>query len=363
MLDLLLDQARIASTLQHASGALLPGRNGAYGHPETPVRNSAHWLLSFCLAHHASGEASFRANAERALAFLLACVDQVPGGVPVRHAPGKDVTNGVLGQAHVVEALFYAAVVLGRPEAWQAGIDLIQRHRFNPAWQGWDRVTPSGKYLTPDDTFNHQLYFAATIALFAMHEPSLRPDLDRFVAGLRTSLRIRDDGRIAHMLLESGGLARQAKRRLREPAHARALASKEANYHLYNMYAFALLASTGLPLHLEGRADWLRAVAFVDGAQVAKRLTTAMWADGLPSGTETAAADLAFFRQTFGDPASADLALAEAQLRFTAGPDGSFSLYSPDPVTQRARSYRYWRLLPVDQAVRGAAASFAGAAR
>ncbi|MBB4860833.1 hypothetical protein HNO88_004178 [Novosphingobium chloroacetimidivorans] len=362
LLERLVNLADAGLKMQSGAGPMPAGRNGAYGDPETPVRNTSHWLTSFCVANAVTGEAKFREAAERALRFLLACVAAVPGGIPVRQAPTKDRTNGVLGQAHLLESLFYAAVALQRDDAWQAGIDLIKRHSWNESWNLWNRVTPSGKILPPDETFNHQLYFAAAVALFAPGNEYALLELDRFIAGTAYTFQTRVDGRVVHSVRRPANFVQRLRHAIREPKREKAMATKEADYHLYNMYGYALLAASGKDPMLNERSDWHRAKSFVTGPAVKKRITATHWMNGLSSGTETAACDLAFFNQVFGEPDQADLDLAEEMLDFTGGPDGSFSLYSPDPVTQQARHYRYWRLIKTDSELRGRAPSMGGGA-
>ncbi len=60
---LLLESARAALSRQRADGSLPPGHNGPYADRETPVRNTAHWLVSFCAGWRRSGDPALRAGA------------------------------------------------------------------------------------------------------------------------------------------------------------------------------------------------------------------------------------------------------------------------------------------------------------
>ena len=45
--DLLVDTADRAIEIQRSDGSMPPGHNGPYYDPETPVRNTAHWSITF----------------------------------------------------------------------------------------------------------------------------------------------------------------------------------------------------------------------------------------------------------------------------------------------------------------------------
>lgn len=352
--ETLIKRTRAAALLLSPHGAMEPGTNGSYGDTDTPVRNTSHWLVSFCLAWRLTGDPGLRAAAERALNYLLACCAQFAGPPPLRHARGKDMVNGVLGPAHVIEGLFYGYRVLESRAARDAALALIERHPFDEALQAWRRVTPAGDTLSIDNTFNHQLYFAAAIALFAQGESKAKAEAERFCAGLHSTFAVSPGGRIRHSIPTPRGLRDRARSMLPASRDRAVTVLRETNYQSYNMYAFALLAGSGLRIPLTGTRDWEAAAAFLHGPEVQTRCTPRFWANGMASGMETAACDIAFFDMAFAPDAPADVARALEQLTYVDGPDLQCSLLTPDPVTQRARIYRYWRLLPVDWEVRGA---------
>ncbi|MEW9853611.1 hypothetical protein [Novosphingobium sp. M1R2S20] len=355
MLETLVRLTTSALKEQTAAGAMMPGRNGAYGDPETPVRNTAHWLVSFSMAYKATGDERFRHAAGSALEYLLACQRLFVGGVIVRHAGTKDKTNGVLGQAHLIEAYYYAATVLGHDGARSAALDLIARHPFDHDWGCWRRITPDGRDLPPDDTFNHQLYFAATIALWSRDEIYARDQVAAFLDHLNRIFQVRKDGRIVHAIPNRESQKSKVKGALKafkKPPIK--LIEKEANYHMYNMYAFSLLSEAGYEGRITSCNAWSDAASFASSSAIVKRKSQQFWSRGLVSGTETIACDSARFHQAFKGRESAVETVASAfeQLAFVAGPDGLCEVISPDPVTQRARLYRYWRLTDLDYQLR-----------
>ena len=348
LVDILLDQTTQALARQAPDGAMPPGQNGAYGDPETPIRNTSHWLVSFCHAYRATGDARFKAAAELCLAYLLGRFGEVRGSMICRNSAGKDQSNGVLGQAQVVEALYEAWVTFGSAEAREAAIALIKRHPFNAANFCWNRVTSDGVVFSPDFTFNHQLYYAATISLWAQEDSAVAADLDRFVKGLRYTLRTRPGGRIAHDIINRSSARTRLASFVNEnkALYLGNLAKKETDYHCYNLYAFSLLHERVPDFVSVVPSKWKSVLAFSSGDEIQARLKPAAWGGKLRSGTETLACDFAYFRKRFyNDDSAAPIERAAEFLTFHAGPAGDFSQYSPDPVTQTARIYRYWRII------------------
>jgi hypothetical protein len=339
--NILIYEADDACSLQHAGGSLPSGRNGAYGDPETPVRSTSHALHAFCSAYRATSDRKYERAAEKALAYLLAVVHGTPGCVIVRHAKGKDFSNGVLGQAFVVEALHSAWHVLGRSDAKDAAVNLIRRHTFDVEKLCWRRVTPTGTCISPDMTFNHQLYFAAAASMFRKEDEQVRHDVNAFLKGWTQTLKLRADGRVVHEVCRRADLKTWI-RGLKKTD--RGVLEKESAYHLYNCYAFALLARQGVDVSAFAGEKWPLISEFARSREVQESLKPEAWTVPLRSGTETRMADYLFYEQTFGDP-KVDTAPAGTFLSCVLGPDRQASILSPDPVTQKARSYRYWRLL------------------
>ena len=83
---------------------------------ETPVRNTAHWLITMLKAYEISNETKFKDSAWRAVQYLLS-----PSARPMnatffcRTNPEKDFCNGLVGQAWIIEALAIAGMKLEDP--------------------------------------------------------------------------------------------------------------------------------------------------------------------------------------------------------------------------------------------------------
>ena len=94
-------------------GFASPGHNGPYMDQDTPVRNSAHWLCTYCSLYCIFGEKTYYQCAQLLGEYILREEHYgVNGAVKFRGNNVSDSTNGVIGPAWVIEALVEAAKTL-----------------------------------------------------------------------------------------------------------------------------------------------------------------------------------------------------------------------------------------------------------
>ncbi len=235
------------------------GHNGPYRDPETPVRNTSHWLVIFLQAAELTGENRYREGARRAIEYLLSPAARPHGATFVhRENPDKDRCNGLIGQAWTIEALAVASQRLDRPDLCRLATDVFCSHPFDERLGIWKRVEVDGTVLPYDRTFNHQLWFAAAGGLLAQagsDEADARVAI--FLDRLESLLDVEDTGLVRHPLrpdlvtdrgvilsrpLRYRGLLRtHLLHYARPPSRKRALRTKAIGYHSFNLYALALL--------------------------------------------------------------------------------------------------------------------------
>lgn len=129
---LLVKSANEALRKQNSNEAMPAGQNGPYGDAETPVRNTAHWLFSFCRLYKRTQNKVFYEAAQKAADYLLSS-EARPMGASFwcRKNPEKDFCNGVMGQAWVIEALVEAARVLKRQECYRLAEEVFLLHPWD----------------------------------------------------------------------------------------------------------------------------------------------------------------------------------------------------------------------------------------
>lgn len=242
----------VAATNGQASqandGAMPAGHNGPYHHPETPVRNTAHWAVTFTRAWELTGEASYRTSAERAVRYLLATFNANRRKIlPCRHQSGKDIANGLVGQAWAIEGLAEAGHRLGLEEALWAARELFRNHPYQPEAGGWLRLKPDGATNGFDWNFNHQLWFCASGARLLKTGVDMPASaIYDFCHRLNEHLRLYPSGLIRHAnnrFLAHGarGHAVAAARDLYYVLRRKEMWVKSLGYHCFNTYALALI--------------------------------------------------------------------------------------------------------------------------
>ncbi|HYF75368.1 MAG TPA: hypothetical protein VD757_02170 [Candidatus Nitrosocosmicus sp.] len=250
--DLLYLSAKNAIPLQNEQGAFPPGHNGVRFDPETPVRNTGHWLITMLKVYELTQETVFKESAEKALDYLLSS-EARPMNATFWHRkkPQKDFCNGLMGQAYTVEALAEAYRVTGRTDAKTIADEVFLLHPFDNETGLWRRVAVDGSYLSADDTFNHQLWFAASGALLwkSGGNDEVKRRVTVFVDNLHRNMKLyntRYKGLIKHPLLQnlsdSNDIISKAKKFVAEAKQIRKKETKHAiAYHMFNLYALSLL--------------------------------------------------------------------------------------------------------------------------
>jgi hypothetical protein len=265
--DILTQSAQAALALQAADGSMPPGHNGPYHDPETPVRNTAHWLMTWLRAHELSGETQYRDAAERAVVYLTS-----PDARPMqatfwcRRNPRKDFANGLVGQAWAIEGLVAAAQAFGRDDLLDLAEAVFLLHPYDGAAGGWRKVNVDGSYNSLDYTFNHQLWFAAAGGLLHADRPA--PEVDKvvqdFLARLDDHLTLYRSGLVRHKGPTFLAASRKRKvwgyiKQVLEWKTAAYMQMKSVGYHGFNLYGLALL-KTAYPQHAVWQLPQIAAV-------------------------------------------------------------------------------------------------------
>ncbi len=359
---LIVSSADAALKLRREDGSMPAGHNGPYHDPETPVRNTAHWLITFAKAHQVTGEARF-VDAAYGAAGYLAGPDARPGGATFWHrtSPSKDRCNGLIGQAWTIEALAVAAETLDMSDLAALGETVFLLHPFDEREGLWNRVETDGTVLGFDATLNHQIWFAAAGALL-LGEPGNEVDrqVKRFLDALPTNMSVHSNGLINHPVAKAHigrganpGIKVKAKslalRAVRRGRSRQSATYKEIGYHAFNLYALSLLKQA-LPDHSFWQSDLLgRTLEYVDSAPYAPALDDNKYGYPYnPPGFEVAYA-LQVFADRYGRDTVAEISgWVSGQLeRCYDHGARMMRLGTDDPETHAARIYEATRLADV----------------
>ena len=250
--------AEAALLTQRSDGSMPPGHNGPYRDPETPVRNTAHWLITFLHSYEYTQKTEFKAAAEKAAEYLL-----TPGARPMaqtflcRTNQAKDFSNGLIGQAWVIEALAAASDKLQSPKYKKLAKTLFNLHPFDEKKGLWKVVNVDGSYRDFDMTFNHQLWFAATGAMLSEDpQDAIAKKIICFLNMLPGMFKVSSSGLISHPLVLKTNFLKNCKKKVfglyeRLRYISKTSEYKEAGYHAFNLYAMAILKE-----RFQGHSFW-----------------------------------------------------------------------------------------------------------
>ena len=356
--DVISDAGEAALPCQRPDGSFAPGHNGPYQDPETPVRNTAHWLLTLLRAHELRGDARFADAAARAAAYLASPAARPHGATFLcRTNPNKDFCNGVIGQAWVIEALAAASAQLGDLRWRELAAKVFLLHPFDVAAGIWRRRHIDGRIGEFDTTFNHQFWFAAAGALLD-DDPHgvIGSRVLRFLARAgEAHFRVARSGRILHRFAAPVGSPARTV-----PESADAMVRKEIAYHAFNLYAFALLRQRIASHAIWASAALRAALDFVASDEFLAGLDDNRFAYPYnPVGFEVAFA-LQVFAPAARHPERSDRWWVERQLaRRDARLQHGTAAPAEDRVTGAARLYEATRLADVELALPSARAAAA----
>ena len=159
--NIIIASAQAGLKLQRDDGSFPSGHNGSWNVQETPVRNTAHWLLTQAKAYEITQNITFKDAVEKAGVYLMGSKAR-PFGYTFHIMERKGwSTNGIVGQAWVLEALLTAYQILQNDKFMDAARDLVMKHSFNKKLSLWCITTLEGKISREHTTLNQQIWFTA----------------------------------------------------------------------------------------------------------------------------------------------------------------------------------------------------------
>ncbi|MCS5488965.1 hypothetical protein [Algoriphagus limi] len=351
--ELLVTSSWSALSKQNPDGSFQPGHNGPYKDPETPVRNTSHWLISFLKSHELSGEKKFKEAAEKCLGYLMS-EEARPMNATFWHRknPKKDFSNGLMGQAWTIEALEYAFRFFGDERIFSLAKDVFRLHPYKSRERAWEIVNVDGSIKGFDKTFNHQLWFAASGTLLAKHgDAEISDQTNDFLGALDDLMKVYPDGVIMH---HPRGYQKVGKK-------ARLLASykefripkiqkqynylKSVGYHGFNLYALGLIHNVHPELPFFNSSLFKSMVKVIGTDSFKSNLSKSPYSYNYnPPGFE-----LGFALQKFGEYSNAEYFLVEDYKRSYSIEKKQWGLKNQvDPETASARVYELYQLKRIE---------------
>ena len=235
----------------HEYGYIPGGQNGPYNDNETPVRNTAHFLIIFSFIYNQTSDKKFLDAAHICFKYLIS-EDARPMS-PIffmRKKKGKDFSNGLIGQAWTVEALSVAYSLFKDKRALQIGKENFEAHQFNESYKLWHIQNVDGSQSSIDWAFNHQLWFAAVNQKlnYFLKSESIEKVLNKFYSKLDRNMNIHSNGLIKHSIIPTIAPAEAVKKYIKPMYNylkylktGKNSMCKENGYHSFNLYAFSII--------------------------------------------------------------------------------------------------------------------------
>ncbi len=266
--------ARKALSLQSKNGSMPSGHNGPYFHPETPIRDTAHWLIVFLKVYKITKENIFLDASIKCINYLIG--EKNKYNYHQRDYKGRDKCNGLIGPAWVIEALIIASKELKRMDLSDLSSEIFFLHKFNERKGLWYRREIDGKILSIDWTFNHQLWFAAIASMFNKKEhPKIHNQVKIFIKKLDSNFKIYDNGLIRHSITLSSfniGSLKYFLSKIKNIINKKQIIQKAIGYHQFNLYAFGVLKENYPGLSFWKSEKFQKALKFIESEEYEKGL-------------------------------------------------------------------------------------------
>lgn len=235
------------------NGYMQPGHNGPYYDDETPIRNSAHWIVIFDYLYKKTNDTDYLECIKILAEYLY---NKRPQGklaaYHCRNKKGKDSVNGTIGAAWIIEGLICAAHVLDEDKYYNLAVDVFKKHEYSYILHVWNRVEIDGTVLGYDNTYNHQMWLAAAGAEIIKYQEDkeIKKQIEDFLsASEKTKLfQVSSKGVVRHFAYiadtqkhKKDYFKREIKEQLYRILKKPDMQYKEEGYHYFNMYGFAIL--------------------------------------------------------------------------------------------------------------------------
>lgn len=348
-----------------------PGSNGPYGYPESPVRNTGHWLIIYSYLWKTTRDERYKQLSEKFIQYLLSEQKKSASGAITCILEGAaDHTDGLIGQAWVIEALVYAYHTYRDERCLDCGFSIFKSQRFDENTGLWKRVEPDGEKLDYDYTLNHQVWFCASglLLLSCREDEAVKKQVDRHLDLLsREYFGAHKSGLIRHY-----GAMRMTRREL-APLYIKQyikyaglklgvfssrkydILIQEQGYHMFELYGFALLASLRKDLPFTKTPAFLRALNYgldTDRLNEVLGISDPEHMNKYAYPYNSPAFEYPLIAHTFTGAADEKTALRLLDIQKSLTWDESakaMNLHTADSTTLTARLYEYVRFLDAVQ--------------
>ena len=181
----------------------LPGNNGPYNDKDIPVRNTAHWLITYIYLYKKYKDKKYLNIVNKFSEYLMQ--DELygcDGIIKIRNNRDTDYTNGLIGEAWVIEALIAAAFFFNDDKYYEKALKIFEAEPFDEKIKLWKIKDLDGTCNTIDYVYNHQLWFAAAGSKIIdyKYNSTIDKHIRAFLNNYKNNLGIQPSGMLFHQV-------------------------------------------------------------------------------------------------------------------------------------------------------------------
>lgn len=234
------------------------GCNGPYKNNDTPIRNTAHWAYTYAALYTIFKKEKYLDVVGVFAKYLLDSNNYGVNGAAICRRDCTDDTNGVIGQAWVIEGLLGCYDVLHDEQLLNRAISIFLSQELVEETGLWKINCSDGHSTGYDYVYNHNLWFAAAGSqiLERKNNPDIRNKVEIFLDHSKNTYGVQPSGCLYHLINSNVNLIGNAKFEIKKIlsdfnfGNFKNMNYLEKGYHLFDLYGFALLKKR-FPEHLE----------------------------------------------------------------------------------------------------------------
>ncbi|MED3920221.1 hypothetical protein P4644_11085 [Priestia aryabhattai] len=235
--DILISSGDYICEVLELQEPIKPGQNGPWNDQMTSMRVMSHWSILLLQVYKLTGKDKYKIYAKKILDDIIN-PKQRPKGFSFysRISDTKDASNGLVGQAWVIEALLYGYKILEDNKYIKLAEEIFLLHRFNKSKGLWFVLDVDGEANNLCLTTNQQIWFATLGTILFKETKNKKIDYETsiFWNQFYSNVALYHTGLIKHLVK-----IKSFKSFLKSQTNK--LRDLSIGYHSFNLYALAIL--------------------------------------------------------------------------------------------------------------------------
>ena len=236
-------------------GHVESGVNGPYNCDDTPVRNTAHWCVTYSFLYKKDNKIEYKRAVKKLADYICDFQkNSSSGAIKCMNDTKFTDTNGLIGQAWAIEGLIYAYNLIKDYSYIECAKEIFDSQLFDYNSGQWLQIDSKGNNCGIDIAFNHQLWFAAIGYQLnsIIHDDKIQKELDIYEDKIADNFCVYRNGMIKHLgyLKNNTPTINKIKKLIKrlypvfltkKNPDSLSVVSFESAYQLFNLYGFAII--------------------------------------------------------------------------------------------------------------------------